>query len=77
MAVSNLVKDFSSLSSALLSYVRPKSRQPLGYDIAMIPHPNGFFASVKEDFCNDHFVDIEDVSWKAKVLSVSNYFSLF
>lgn len=64
---SELVTDFSSLSNALLSYIRPKSRQPLGYDANMIPHIEGFFASVKEDFCNENFVNVEDVQWKAKV----------
>ena len=63
-----------AIANALLSYIRPKSRQPLGFDVNMMPHLKGFFASVMEDFCHDNFAEVGEMHWEGKVSkNATNY----
>eukprot|EP00795_Rhopilema_esculentum_P014239 gene14239-5264_t len=66
------VTGLGAIANALLSYIRPKSRQPLGFDVNMIPHLKGFFASVMENFCHDNFAEVGEIHWEGKVLQESD-----
>eukprot|EP00794_Sanderia_malayensis_P003656 gene3656-4173_t len=56
-------------SSALLSYIRPRSRQPLGFELGCISHPRGLFASLLQDHGYEKLIDISSISWECKLLA--------
>ena len=62
-----LIENLYERAELLISYIRPKSRQPCYYDLGVFSHPKGFLGSVLEDFAGERKVDVEKLVWVVEV----------